>query len=160
MFVNPFAQDRHPLLAADVGAFQHAAQPCRREREVTPPSDHSLKHAVVRLVAEQPDCCIEPADAYALLEAQFPELTSDETRVPYQTSRSHFANRVQWAVQHLRDEGWLAKGRVSGNGRWEFTAKARAGWRSAFPTAEDLIKEISQQSNVAEGRGFEPRRGC
>jgi hypothetical protein len=108
------------------------------------PNDLILKHGVMRLIGKQPDFTIAAADAYGQLESEFPSLCSEETKVPFGTSRSHFANRVQWAVQHLRDDGWLAKGPVSGQGRWEFTAKARVSWKLAFPTAEDLLAEIAQ----------------
>ena len=106
------------------------------------PHDYVLQGAVMTLIAKQPDSAIASHDAVRLLQEEFPQLTTDEVEVPYGSNESHFANRVQWAVMHLKIDGWLLKAPISGKGRWQFSAKARKEWKQAFPSGDELLDEM------------------
>ena len=109
---------------------------------MTIPETGVTMHAVMRLIGAQPDHSIEAGRAIALLTPQFPLLTHAEKTEPFHTSRSHFVNRVQTAVNDLKKRGWLEWGTTSGTGIWRFTPKARAKWRDSFLDGDELLAEM------------------
>ena len=124
------------------GTTRFNNEPLAKGVAMSLPHDYLLQDAVMTLIAKQPDFAIASHDAVRLLQQEFPQLTTDEVQVPYRASKSHFANRVQWAAAHLKIDGWLLKAPVSGKGSWQFTAKARQGWRQAFPNGDELLAEM------------------
>jgi hypothetical protein len=116
----------------------------QQEQGMSLPHESVVQSSLMALIDKQPGRVVEPPDAYRLLEPEFACLTTDETRYAYQHSVSKFANHVQRAVQHLKNEGWLLETVQSGRGRWEFSARARAEWRQAFPDGKELFAEMMQ----------------
>jgi hypothetical protein len=69
------------------------------------------------------------------------DLTFEETNVKYQQSASLWANRVQWKIKHLKDEGLLLPTNKSGHGIWQLSPngviEARRRWLE-MTDGEDL----------------------
>lgn len=84
------------------------------------------------------------SDVYVLLGERFPCLTEGERTIPFGNSRSHWANRVQWARQHLVDDGFLERPYLSGRGRWKLTEAGLANIRQLKRRAEELLRELEQ----------------
>jgi len=105
------------------------------------PGDHDIQFLLMHLLLEQKTKKMQCADVYTKLAESFPQLTWDEKSVPYQNSRSHWANRVQFAVLHLRRKGWLLPPALSGRGVWEVSVKGTSEWQRKYPSAEDLPRE-------------------
>lgn len=61
------------------------------------------------------------------------DLTEQEINEPYRNSFSEWANKVQWAVKHLKDENLLLDTKDSGRGIWKLSEKgiieARNRWK-------------------------------
>jgi hypothetical protein len=108
------------------------------------PSDDEICYALMALLRERFPGRMHCTDVYQHLEREFPQLTWDDTRLPYQNSRSHFANRVQFAVLHLRQQGWLMRPSVSGRGYWELSKKAWDHWSRRHPNAEELLRALME----------------
>lgn len=112
------------------------------ERPMTLPRDEEIQTELMRLLTSQPEQKMESAAVYVELAEKFPALTPGERTVPYRNAVSHWANRVQFAVLHLRKIGWLSSPHVGERGVWEVTAKGRAAWNSQGQVGDDLLREL------------------
>lgn len=77
------------------------------------------------------------------------ELTYEEINERYQQSISKWANAVQWAVKHLKDEGLLLPTNVSGRGIWNLSKKgieeAKRRWKE-INDGEDYYENTVKKS--------------
>ena len=106
------------------------------------PHDHAIQYSLLRLLEQQLDGKMHCNDVYRILAEQFPQLTRSELEDPYQNSLSHWANRVQFAVLHLRNEGLVLHHTVAGGrGIWAISAAGRE-WLARLPDADELLKEL------------------
>ena len=106
------------------------------------PTDDSIKFALLFLLEQRPDGAMHCVDVYRILSEQFPELTHDEIAVPYQHSRSHWANRVQWVVSHLKEEGLILHHSLAGDrGVWALSPAGRE-WLARLPSGDELLEEM------------------
>ena len=86
-------------------------------------------------------------DVYRELAKRFPELTKEEKEDPYQTSLSHWANRVQFAVLHMKKQGWLLHHTVAGGkGIWAISDKGREWLVEAPKAAKKALLELAARS--------------
>ena len=93
---------------------------------MTIPHDDIIQLKLLELLDRTPDGTMHCNDVYSALATQFPELTEEEISAPYQSSLSKWANRVQWARQHLVEKGWLLRPYSGeGPGYWTISAKGR-----------------------------------
>jgi hypothetical protein len=107
------------------------------------PSDTQIQWQLMSLLASVPDGQMHCRDVYTALAARFPTLTVDELTVPYGSSISHWANRVQFARLHLVNKGWLLRPH-SGDGRgyWKVSAEGRKAFADECVALEALLAEI------------------
>jgi restriction endonuclease Mrr len=105
------------------------------------PDDSTIQYSLLHLLSEQPKGMLPSYEVYRMLADQFPQLTYADLHDPYPNSVSHWANRVQWAVQHLRESGLLQQHGVSGKGLWTISSAGRA-WLASLPNADDLLNEL------------------
>ena len=90
------------------------------------PHDHIIKLSLLELLHKAPNGTMHCNDVYKALAEQFPKLTKDELTLPYRTSLSKWANRVQWARQHLVEEGLLLRPHAGkGRGYWTISESGR-----------------------------------
>jgi len=93
---------------------------------MTLPHDEDIQTELLRLLSKAPKGRMHCQEVYVVLAKHFPKLTKDETTVPYKNSVSHWANRVQFARQHLVTKGWLLHTTMSGGrGYWAISEKGR-----------------------------------
>jgi restriction endonuclease Mrr len=104
------------------------------------PRDEHIQAELMRLLLRQPGQKMESADVYLKLAESFPALTVDERTLPYRNSTSHWANRVQFAVLHLRKIGWLSSTHVGERGIWEVTSLGKQGVKNG----DDLLRELDE----------------
>jgi restriction endonuclease Mrr len=107
------------------------------------PGDELIQAELMRLLMKQPGQKLDSAAAYTKLAESFPQLTHDETHIPYQNSVSHWANRVQFAVLHLRKQGWLRSPDVGERGVWEVTPEGRDTWKKQDELGNKLLDELN-----------------
>lgn len=111
---------------------------------MTLPHDDTVQLELLRLLASANEgrmCC---ADVYGALEQRFGGLKRDETAFAYRASRSHFANRVQWARQHAIERGWLLPAQSIGErGVWAVSAAGRERLRFLGALAEEMMGELN-----------------
>jgi Mrr N-terminal domain len=82
-------------------------------------------------------------DVYTALAVRFPYLTNDELSVPYRNSISHWANRVQFARQHLVTKGWFLHSTMSGGrGFWAISKHGRRGLAELESLGNRLLAEL------------------
>ena len=90
------------------------------------PHDDVIQLQLLELLSNAPDGTMHCNDVYTKLAELFPRLTADELFIPYRTSASKWANRVQWARQHLVQAGLLLRPHAgSGRGFWTISDKGR-----------------------------------
>jgi hypothetical protein len=106
------------------------------------PGDHDIQFMLMCLLLEERSQKMPCTDVYTKLAESFPQLSWDEKNVPYRNSRSHWANRVQQAVRHLRTDRWILSPSLSGRGIWEVSAKGKSDWMKRYPSADDLLREM------------------
>lgn len=110
---------------------------------MTLPHDHDIQNELLKLLAAQPEGKMHCNDVYRVLAAKFPMLTKSEIEDLYQNSLSHWANRVQFAVLHLRNQGWVLHHTMAGGkGLWAISEKGRAWLVDAPKIAEAALKEL------------------
>lgn len=90
-------------------------------------------------------------DVYSTLAHQFPHLVDDETSIPYGNSLSHWANRVQFARQHLVEKAWLNCMLQSGRGYWEISATGRHALTEMEARAKSLLAELMEPPGDSAG---------
>ena len=108
------------------------------------PNDERIQWELMSLLLSAPNAQMHCQDVYRRLAAKFPELTDDEQNVPYRDSQSHWANRVQWARQHLVDKGWLLRPySADGRGYWKVSAKGRKALADRSADIDRMMVEIA-----------------
>lgn len=90
------------------------------------PHDEDIQVELLNLLARAPGGRMHCQDVYAMLAQSFPNLTDDELTVPYRHSVSHWANRVQFARQHLIERGWLVAHSEDERSYWKISMAGRA----------------------------------
>jgi hypothetical protein len=87
------------------------------------PNDMEIVQKLVKLLNRAPAYTMRCNDVYEELAKSFPSLTYDEKHKPYRRSKSHWANRVQWARQHCVKMRFIfgAKKSPEGRGYWTLT---------------------------------------
>jgi 5-methylcytosine-specific restriction enzyme A len=109
---------------------------------MTIPHEHEIQYALMCLLEGQPEGKMHCNDVYRVLAEQYPQLTRAELEDPYENSISHWANRVQFAVMHLKDQGLILHHTVGGGrGIWAISVAGRE-WLSRIPNADELLKEL------------------
>lgn len=107
------------------------------------PSDESIQIELMQLLSSAPNGEMHCRDVYRALEKRFPALTWDEVSVPYRNSVSHFANRVQFAREHLVEKGWLLRPAAgSGRGIWKVSSKGRAEFAEFQAQGAALLDDL------------------
>lgn len=107
------------------------------------PSDESIQIELMQLLSSAPKGEMHCRDIYRVLEKRFPALTRDEVSVPYRTSVSHFANRVQFVRLHLVRKGWLLRPYAGGGrGIWKVSSKAKAEFAELQAQGDALLDEL------------------
>jgi hypothetical protein len=112
------------------------------------PSDEEIQTELMRLLLKTPGHKMRSGDVYTKLAESFPGLTHDERTVPYQNSVSHWANRVQFAVLHLRKMGWLRSPAMGGRGVWEISPQGKAAWDAQVQHGYELLKQLEQAAGA------------
>lgn len=79
---------------------------------MTIPHDDDIQDALIAFLFSKPAHRAHAQQCYAGLEKQFPGLTDDEVNVPYRSSVSKWANRVQFARLHLVVDGYIFPART------------------------------------------------
>ena len=92
---------------------------------MTLPDDGVMQFEFLRLLTRAPDGGMHSDEVYKNLAYSFPSLTKDEMSVPYRNSKSHWANRVQFARLHLVKRGWLLPVTGGGRGYWKISPEGR-----------------------------------
>lgn len=93
---------------------------------MTIPHDDIIKLKLLELLDKEPNGTMHCNEVFKELAREFPMLTKAELTDPYQTSQSHWANRVQWARQHLAEEGCILRPNAGGvRGYWTITQAGR-----------------------------------
>lgn len=106
------------------------------------PGDQDIQYYLMHLLVGQADGKMHCNDVYSALAEQFPQLTRDERKDPYANSVSLWANRVQRAVQHLRENGMVLHHTMAGGkGIWAVSEVGRQ-WLSSLPDGDELLKEL------------------
>jgi restriction endonuclease Mrr len=106
------------------------------------PREEDIQIGLLHLLANDPAGTIHCEDVYHRLANEFPALTWEELVIPYRASRSHWANRVQWARWHLVEKGWLLHPSLSGRGIWAISPAGREHIASMKVLADELLKEL------------------
>lgn len=106
------------------------------------PHDHDMQIQLLQILDEAPDGTMQSSEVYEALADRFPQLTPDDTSVPYRRSVSHWANRVQFARLHLLLRGFILPLHLSGRGFWSISPAGRAHIRQLVRHAEELLKEL------------------
>lgn len=107
------------------------------------PSDDSIQFELMLLITSAPDGEMHCRDVYRALEKSYPQLTEDEKTVPYRTSVSHFANRVQFAREHLAQKGWMLRPHAgSGRGMWKVSSRGKAEFAKLRVRGDELLAEL------------------
>ncbi|MES2685018.1 MAG: winged helix-turn-helix domain-containing protein [Pseudomonadota bacterium] len=107
------------------------------------PHDESVQNELLRLLSTAPNGRMHCNDVYAVLAKQFRQLTNDEVTVPYRNSVSHWANRVQFARQHLVEKGLLLHTSMGGGrGYWEISSEGRTALAESDALAKQLMAEL------------------
>ena len=107
------------------------------------PHDESIQTELLRLLSTAENGRMHCQDVYVTLARQFPRLTKDEKTVPYRNSVSHWANRVQFARQHLVTKGWFLHSSMSGGrGYWAVSKKGRATIAELDALGKKLLAEL------------------
>ena len=112
------------------------------------PSDDDIQTELMRLLIRTPGHKLKAGDVYTKLAERFPELTRDERIIRYQNSVSHWANRVQFAVLHLRKMGWLLSPATGERGVWEVSAQGKAAWDAQLKRGHELLEQLKQGSGA------------
>lgn len=107
------------------------------------PHDQTIQIELLELLAAQPEGKMHCNDVYKVLAKRFPKLTERELTEPYQTSQSHWANRVQFAVMHLKEQGLMLHHTMAGGiGIWGISEKGRKHIKKLEKACEDLLKDL------------------
>lgn len=102
---------------------------------MTIPHDDIIQVKLLEVLDKASNGTMHCNDVYSELARQFPMLTREELTVPYQTSLSKWANRVQWAREHLAKQGFILRPNAGqGRGYWTIS---QAG-RNAFHDPIDI----------------------
>jgi restriction endonuclease Mrr len=78
---------------------------------MTIPHDDIIKYSLLKLLDNALNGTMHCNDVYKELAKEFPMLTHSELNDPYRSSLSHWANRVQWAREHLAKQGYILRPR-------------------------------------------------
>ena len=115
------------------------------------PSDERIQGELMDLLSCAPDAQMHCREIYQELAERFPELTPDEVSVPYGTSVSHFANRVQFARLHLVVQGLLLRPAAGdGRGWWTLSSKGRKEHAEQAALGERLLADLEALSLMSE----------
>lgn len=109
------------------------------------PNDKVLQLELMDLLMSAPEGQMHCRDVYQVLATRFPALTNEELTVPFGTSISHWANRIQFARLHLVvEKGWLLRP-FSGDGRgyWKVSAKGREAFVDLRFAIEASLAELA-----------------
>ena len=107
------------------------------------PHDESIQIQLLRLLAGATHGRMHCNDVYRILAKYFPMLTRAECEDPYQSSLSHWANRVQFARLHLVNRGLILRPYAgAGRGYWEISAKGREALADWDTTAAKVMAEL------------------
>jgi hypothetical protein len=106
------------------------------------PNEEFLTIQLQCFLYEDGDANLHCSDVYERLAERFPCLTDDEISVPYGHSRSHWANRVQFARHRLVERKFLEPMHLSGRGYWKLTEAGRADVERMKQRADELLKEL------------------
>jgi hypothetical protein len=101
---------------------------------MTIPHDDVIQYELLELLNKAKNGTMHCNDVYKQLAKLFPELTYDDTNVPYRNSASLWANRVQFARLHCVSKGQILsayQGGSRGHGYWTITEKGRGKRRLA-----------------------------
>ena len=112
---------------------------------MTLPHDEAIKVELLDSLAAAPSGRMHCQDVYIQLAKKFPMLTKDEREVPYRSSISHWANRVQWARHHLLKEGLILHPTVGGGrGYWTISEKGRTQLAQLRINVEQILSEFER----------------
>lgn len=116
------------------------------------PDDKVIQRELLLLIAAHADKRVLASDAYDPLARAHPELTLDERTKKYRNSTSKWANSVQWARQHLVDNGVLYRARTGPNpqhGYWILTPNGEKEANAIVGESRRSSVEIELESQVA-----------
>ncbi len=108
------------------------------------PDDYRIQIELLDLLSTAPEGKMRTRDIYSALAQRFPQLTRDETEVPYRNSVSHWANRVQFARLHLVELGYILRPHARGRGVWAISAEGRKALTDKQALADKLLAELMQ----------------
>jgi len=107
------------------------------------PGDLAIQISLLDLLASKSDGKLHCNDAYRELALRFPQLTKNEREDPYQNSLSHWANRVQFAVLHLRRQGLILHHTVAGGrGIWAISESGRQSVAETTQAVAETLKGL------------------
>lgn len=111
------------------------------------PHDEDIQADLLRLLSVAPEGRMHCRDVYKALARHYQSLTNDELTVPYRSSLSHWANRVQFARLHLVNKGWVLRP-VMGGGRgyWTISSKGRKVLVGLEVVGNKLLAELDALS--------------
>ena len=90
------------------------------------PNDEIIVGKLLSLLYQQQDGTLHCQTVYEELAKNFPCLTIEETQKPYKCSKSHWANRVQFARLHCVNSGYILNEKNGrGRGFWTITKQGR-----------------------------------
>ena len=117
------------------------------------PSDESIQSALLRFLMAQPDKEMHCCEVYGALAEHYPQITESELKCRYRNSRSHWANRVQFAVEHLRQKGLVCRPFISGRGIWALTKSSDEGSAVSLK-ADEMLEELRRTEPAVALRPF------
>lgn len=106
------------------------------------PHDQEIQIELLNLLASAPGGRLHCQDVYSTLAQSFPRLTDDEMTAPYERSLSLWANRVQWARQHLLDQGLLIPYSEDNRSYWTISPEGRAKLATLQAWARAKLDEL------------------
>jgi len=109
------------------------------------PPQTLIEMDLLRLLHEQPSGAMTSAEAYDALRKRYSYLTAEELFRPYRNSKSHFANRVQWARLRLVEAGLVYScDEGPGRGIWKITpagSERILAWNRDLKMLHDLFDD-------------------
>ena len=121
------------------------------------PKDNELQSVILMELYCSQDFALKTDRAYSRVLEYFENISEDAINIVYHGSNSKFENSVQFAVMHLKGEGYIVHHKISGFGVWKLSergiAEARRhyvetyGYDPHISITDVIISDVEQVEN-------------